>query len=1405
MSLVDVYTKSAHILKILSQRNEPLFLDIVNFIKDDLPCQDLDLPRTPKLETASQRLLRKSLLLDWRQEMPFISQLKGYDVDFMLTELLYTIWHRDIKSHSTRTKRELDQSDEEQVPKKKSEKKWKGQDARLRDAGQEDTGQKEAKQEEAGQGQAGQQEPGEGEALEENSDLGEPCQKEAKQEEAGQGQAGQQEPGEGEALEENSDLGEPCQKEAGQGDVIRRKKRPPLRTMEWVAKREPPINDRSEDPIALLKHLLPIIQTKHAERYGELLDGVGLTKLQDQAMRSLRPNVRTLFKDKKQYHVQSLREIGGNISYKGPGHYMHVVELDPEVYYLYIGQSNNVARRIADHKLEIKRQSDEALHYRVACSEGMKGTFVLLSRCPSAIDEKTLASLLNIVETWCCLMFRTLPERTLREYLPAGALIPHPGAHLNVALPLYQASMSWKEFANAHAQLCDSPEPIVRMWYVDRKRATQAISAATVTRRSLKRIIDGGWWAVRKTTGWFSVGEITCRDVSIPIPENTMRDKGINYGDKVRVEFELLDQPHEMPFTVKALATDPAIRLGIKVTGNFDGYILPSSGGVQNVKRVNTLVDLLEDVPLAEIEGKPPLADIEGNVTAAATHESRQIDVVLASASPIYLPGSTALIHLYNKPRLERGEPAEETRELVDLVSRSAGREILNEGDFLFLFWNLLQETEQVCLYNLLPEEKKTQLANIAHRFHAYPPSLNPYSALEPNKAVQDDLAWPDHSPSNFNRFQACLPSLEYLISLLTNQHQADPPDTRDYQTIANGIVNRYYNETGRKIQNPRDVKALIYDYLTPLTRQEFLETLPETLQPRVDIYTNLYRIPIYLKSESDIFTCEGPVPSIRPSGFSPATAENTKLAVLPAEPEVQAQEGPPTPHGAPTPPFSATSPPLDQPRITNEPSATLTSANQQHISISSSETSMGPRTKPAPSGASSSPIGQAINAPKKPKPKAKKPAPPAPKSVSTKASKSMATKQKRGRDTAKTTEDKGTSDEEDQGDLVGSGPVEVSKDQPEDTGKKEVEEEEGEEDEEDTGLKNKMPVSHPEWEGTAGAPIKVTGSRLSQDTWKDWPLYNVWLDYEAGEEPPPNVRLDDWHLRNALAYFAVPKRCSSWPADFNKQGDVRLARANYGYAAKAFVPIEEEDLEAGGSYYYVVYKRYYQMMGNENENNSLKTLVGDLNIKNLAKPYLTIGSPAILQYRSGPSKKTHRNVQTLSQISTAKSIPDKKRSSAQAGLADSKKKRTYLQRREEGLGSDTEDTEPLATTEILDDATKRAVAAIDASAALINEIMAVDEELGARLSAETKAIEAVVSLGNKLLVYHRETVKMAAKKLVGIPRKLEARLKESNQPGDATRMSNEMNTWTPSKKWKGITVPGFEGTEREGTASTTR
>ena len=95
------------------------------------------------------------------------------------------------------------------------------------------------------------------------------------------------------------------------------------------------------------------------------------------------------------------------------------------------------------------------------------------------------------------------------------------------------------------------------------------------------------------------------RQVFFFLSEKMLKHIGATFGELVMVEFQLSQtDPHPTPYATRSAPDDPAIRLGVMVTG-LEGAVYASCDGIQIVKSVNTLVDEMEGRTAEEIERTP--------------------------------------------------------------------------------------------------------------------------------------------------------------------------------------------------------------------------------------------------------------------------------------------------------------------------------------------------------------------------------------------------------------------------------------------------------------------------------------------------------------------------------------------------------------------------------------------------------------------------------------------------------------------------------------------------------------------------------------------------------------------------------------------------------------------------------
>ena len=211
----------------------------------------------------------------------------------------------------------------------------------------------------------------------------------------------------------------------------------------------------------------------------------------------------------------SLLSIGGDIDCPAPGIYLHIL-WDPAeelagLSYLYVGQSGNIQERIRRHNDPWNRARHPSLHYHVWDStSGMNSRFVVLGNTGNLLQLQ-----LNLLESWCSLIFQTFPSTALRTYLPEGTT--QLGHHLNVAHPLWQSFTGcqqdhyerngrlrelvltcdpiiaeyYRSLARAFHELKYSSNPVLRAYWLAAYRRSQASSSAVKMERTLSKLLGG--------------------------------------------------------------------------------------------------------------------------------------------------------------------------------------------------------------------------------------------------------------------------------------------------------------------------------------------------------------------------------------------------------------------------------------------------------------------------------------------------------------------------------------------------------------------------------------------------------------------------------------------------------------------------------------------------------------------------------------------------------------------------------------------------------------------------------------------------------------------------------------------------------------------------------------------------
>jgi hypothetical protein len=220
----------------------------------------------------------------------------------------------------------------------------------------------------------------------------------------------------------------------------------------------------------ILAHLLESLKekdSKHYERYGKWVERH--PRLEDFCFRCIRPQVWTYLHGR--WSLDALKAVGGDLKYEGRGIYLDgVLGLDRKVR-IYVGQAYSIRSRVAQHLNFRYRRDNPSLHYH-AMQNSIYNAIGLIAQVPSPnMGNHTLPGmdcpdlLMNLLEMWMCLVFRTLPLQTLEEWLPNEGSVRKgrkSGAEgefggLNIASPLDQGDKQ-REWLD----LGDSEDPLIR-------------------------------------------------------------------------------------------------------------------------------------------------------------------------------------------------------------------------------------------------------------------------------------------------------------------------------------------------------------------------------------------------------------------------------------------------------------------------------------------------------------------------------------------------------------------------------------------------------------------------------------------------------------------------------------------------------------------------------------------------------------------------------------------------------------------------------------------------------------------------------------------------------------------------------------------------------------------------------
>jgi hypothetical protein len=157
--------------------------------------------------------------------------------------------------------------------------------------------------------------------------------------------------------------------------------------------------------------------------------------------------------------IDTLKSLGGDLRLEGRAIYLNGILGTDKRLRIYVGQTGNLRQRIGQHLNFRYRRDHPSLHYW-ALEWSVYNVFgVLAVVLPSeggngggggvVAGMERLDLVMNVLEMWMCLVFRSLPTDTLQEWLPSSLLVDDRKrlvakegvvGGLNVASPLDQGT-----------------------------------------------------------------------------------------------------------------------------------------------------------------------------------------------------------------------------------------------------------------------------------------------------------------------------------------------------------------------------------------------------------------------------------------------------------------------------------------------------------------------------------------------------------------------------------------------------------------------------------------------------------------------------------------------------------------------------------------------------------------------------------------------------------------------------------------------------------------------------------------------------------------------------------------------------------------------------------------------------
>ncbi|OAG14060.1 hypothetical protein CC77DRAFT_1026124 [Alternaria alternata] len=199
----------------------------------------------------------------------------------------------------------------------------------------------------------------------------------------------------------------------------------------------------------------------------------------------IRPQLWTLLSSR--LSLDALKHVGGDLRLETRGaiYFNGILGVDKRLR-MYVGQSGNLRQRVAQHLNFRYRRDHFSLHY-YALEWSVYNVFGVCAVFPPAPSSSFSSSsslvvgmersdlVMNVLEMWMCLVFRSLPSDTLQEWLPDDELVDKGRktakegvvGGLNVATPLDQGvEVKDMPFVDLSGEL----DPVIRDYLREVKR-----------------------------------------------------------------------------------------------------------------------------------------------------------------------------------------------------------------------------------------------------------------------------------------------------------------------------------------------------------------------------------------------------------------------------------------------------------------------------------------------------------------------------------------------------------------------------------------------------------------------------------------------------------------------------------------------------------------------------------------------------------------------------------------------------------------------------------------------------------------------------------------------------------------------------------------------------------------------